>query len=48
MEYIRIFLSENFQFLAVIFSIYLNRRVYVMGAAVYGDIVEADNQQCKR
>ena len=26
----RIFLSENFQFLEVKFSIYLNRRVYVM------------------
>ena len=25
------FLSENFQFLEVIFSIYLNRRVFVMG-----------------
>ena len=29
---IRIFLSENFQFLEVKFSIYLNRRVFVMWA----------------
>ena len=27
---IRVFLSENFQFLEVKFSIYLNRRVFVM------------------
>ena len=26
----RVFLSENFQFLMVKFSIYLNRRVFVM------------------
>ena len=30
MKNIRDFLSENFQFLEVIFSIYLNRRVFVM------------------
>ena len=30
MKTIRGFLSENFQFLEVIFSIYLNRRVFVM------------------
>ena len=30
MKNIRVFLSENFQFLQVKFSIYLNRRVYVM------------------
>ena len=30
MKNIRIFLSENFQFLEVKFSIYLNRRVFVM------------------
>ena len=29
-ENIRVFLSENFQFLEVKFSIYLNRRVFVM------------------
>ena len=28
------FLSENFQFLELIFSIYLNRRVFVMAATV--------------
>ena len=31
MKNIRVFLSETFQFLEVIFSIYLNRRVFVMG-----------------
>ena len=30
MKNIRVFLSENFQFLEVKFSIYLNRRVYIM------------------
>ena len=30
MKNIRVFLSENFQFLEVKFSIYLNKRVYVM------------------
>ena len=30
MKNIGIFLSENFQFLVVKFSIYLNRRVFVM------------------
>ena len=30
MKNIRVFLSENFQFLEVKFSIYLNRRVFVM------------------
>ena len=32
MKNIRVFLSENFQFLEVKFSIYLNRRVFVMDA----------------
>ena len=31
MKNIRVFLSENFQFLEVKFSIYLNRHVFVMG-----------------
>ena len=31
MKNIRLFLSENFPFLVVKFSIYLNRRVFVMG-----------------
>ena len=31
MKNISFFLSENFQFLEVKFSIYLNRRVFVMG-----------------
>ena len=30
MKNIRIFLSENFHFLLVKFSVYLNRRVFVM------------------
>ena len=30
MKNIRVFLSENFQFLEVKFSIYLNRHVFVM------------------
>ena len=30
MKNIRVFLSENFQFLEVKFSIYLNRQVFVM------------------
>ena len=30
MKHIRIFLSENFQFLVVNFSIYLNRLIFVM------------------
>ena len=30
MKNIRVFLSENFQFLEAKFSIYLNRRVFVM------------------
>ena len=30
MKNIRIFLSENFHFLVIKFSVYLNRRVFVM------------------
>ena len=30
MKIIRVFFSENFQFLEVKFSIYLNKRVFVM------------------
>ena len=33
------FLSENFHFLAVKFSIYLNRRVFVMGDFVCGFVL---------
>ena len=33
------FLSEKFQFLEVKFSIYLNRRVFVMWSQVYESIV---------
>ena len=35
MKNIRVFLSENFQFLEVKFSIYLNRRVFVMTSCKY-------------
>ena len=35
MKNIRIVLSEHFPFLAVKFSIYLNRRVFVMNKASY-------------
>ena len=33
MKNIRIFLTENFHFLVVKFSVYLNRRVFVMSSA---------------
>ena len=40
MKNIRIFLSENFHFWVVTFSIYLNRRVFVMDErGVMGDAV---------
>ena len=32
------FLSENFQFLEVKFSIYLNRRVFVMGTVSHREL----------
>ena len=35
MKNIRFFLSENFQFLEVKFSIYMNRRVFVMVFLLY-------------
>ena len=39
MKNIRVFLSENFHFLEAKFSIYLNRRVFVMrGKPLYSDI----------
>ena len=37
MKNIRIFLSENFHFLVVKFSVYLNRNVFVMSATVAND-----------
>ena len=37
MKNIRVFLSENFHFLVVKFSVYLNRHVFVM-TGVYRDI----------
>ena len=37
MKNIRVFLTENFQFLEVKFSIYLNRRVFVMLYIMYCD-----------
>ena len=35
MKYIRVFLFENLQFLVVKFSIYLNRRVFVMKCGIF-------------
>ena len=35
MKKYQIFLSENFQFLVVKFSIYLNRHVFIMGRIVF-------------
>ena len=35
MKNISVFLSENFQFLEVKFSIYLNRRFFVMGSKFF-------------
>ena len=32
---VRVFLSENFQFMEMKFSIYLNRRVFVMQTALF-------------
>ena len=34
MKNIRFFLSENFHFLVVKFSVYMNRHVFVMGSGV--------------
>ena len=39
MKNIRVFLSENFQFLEVKFSIYLNRPVFVMNKRVKFSLV---------
>ena len=38
MKNIRVFLSENFQFLEVKFSVYLNRRVFVMCKSSKSDL----------
>ena len=38
MKNIRIFLSENFGFLAVKFSVYLNRRIFVMSEVLQGTL----------
>ena len=42
-EKYQIFLSENFQFLEVKFSIYLNRRVFVMERLWFITSVKADD-----
>ena len=39
MKNIRVFLSEHFQFLEVKFSIYLNRRVFVMDPLSTGAMI---------
>ena len=40
MKNIRVFLSENFQFLEMKFSIYLKRRVFVMQETVLLNYIE--------
>ena len=42
MKIIRVFLSENFQFLEVKFSMYLNRRVFVMQCPLMGCAAQMD------
>ena len=44
MKNIRVFLSENFHFLEVKFSIYLNRRVFVMKACIQS-LSKGDNSR---
>ena len=39
MKNIGIFLSENFQFLVVKFSVYLNRHVFVMSKTYFSSVV---------
>ena len=45
MKNIRVFLSENFQFLEVKFSIYLNRRVFIILNFVVCRIVNINDTQ---
>ena len=49
MKNIRFFLSENFPFLVVKFSIYLNRRVFAMPGLCFWALwlVQFRNEQCK-
>ena len=46
MKNIRVFLSENFQFLEVKLSIYLNRRVFVMDSKKCIDYIKTDVNSC--
>ena len=43
MKNISFFLSENFQFLEVKFSIYLNRRGFVMSYYIYHGVTGINN-----
>ena len=45
MKNIRFFLSENFQFLEVNFSIYLNRRVFVMEFNKEQELIKTNKKQ---
>ena len=47
MKNIRVFLSENFQFLEVKFSIYFNRRVFVM-FRICDNVFPIPRLQCRR
>ena len=42
----RVFLSENFQFLEVKFSIYLNRRVFVMQCTFSKATLHNEDSSC--
>ena len=45
MKHIRVFLAENFHFLVVKFSVYLNRHVFVM-VILYRIISSESTQRC--
>ena len=40
MKIIRMFFSENFKFLVVKFSIYLNRRIFVMFCLLWAALIQ--------
>ena len=48
MKNIRFFLSENFQFLVVKFSVYLNRHVFVMQIVIITNLVVVSSVDIKR
>ena len=47
MKNIRAFVSENFQFLEVKFSVYLNRRVFVIGSMRGNHSMNMSSLACK-